>query len=54
MRGEHEPELSHAAAKGRAGFHQVGMNAGFGQVDGRPHSPYAPADHQDAAGLVAA
>jgi hypothetical protein len=30
------------------------MNPRFGQVDGRAHSTYAPADHQDAAGLTTA
>jgi hypothetical protein len=51
---EHEAELSHAPAEGRAGFHQVRVDPGFGQVDGGSHAADAAADDQDAAGLYRA
>jgi hypothetical protein len=51
---EHEAELSHAPAESRAGFHQVRVDPGFGQVDGGPHAADAAANDQDAAGLFRA
>jgi len=49
MRREHEAQLGHPPAERGLGLEQVGVQAGFGQVDGGAHAADTPADDQDAA-----